>query len=256
MSQYKQETIKPYGEEGAKGRQVERMFDNIAHSYDLLNHTFSLGIDRYWRRAAIRSLKPFGPREILDVATGTGDFALLSARRLRPQRILGVDLSEGMLAVGRAKVERAGLSDVIHFQKEDCLHLSLPDAAFDAVTVAYGVRNFEDLDQGLREMQRVLRKDGRLVIIELTAPQRFPMRQLFRFYSHVLMPALGRLVSHDARAYTYLPDSVREFPYGERFVKLLHAGGFRNGGFRNLSGGIAQIYWAEKPLDETAGKER
>ncbi len=247
MSQYKQETIKPYGEEGAKGRQVERMFDNIAHSYDLLNHTFSLGIDRYWRRAAIRSLKPFGPREILDVATGTGDFALLSARRLRPRRILGVDLSEGMLAVGRAKVERAGLSDVIHFQKEDCLHLSLPDAAFDAVTVAYGVRNFEDLDQGLREMQRVLRKDGRLVIIELTAPQRFSMRQLFRFYSHVLMPALGRLVSHDARAYTYLPATMEAFPQGEVMQDVLRRAGFADVRFRRFTFGLSTLYTARKP---------
>lgn len=247
MSQYQQEAIKPYGEDGSKGRQVERMFDNIAHSYDLLNHTFSLGIDRYWRRAAIRSLQPFRPNEILDVATGTGDFALLSARRLRPKCILGVDLSEGMLAVGREKVERAGLSDVIRFQKEDCLRLRLPDATFDAVTVAYGVRNFEDLDQGLREMLRVLRRDGRLVIIELTAPQRFPMRQLFRFYSHVLMPALGRLVSRDARAYTYLPATMEAFPQGEVMQGVLQRAGFADVRFRRFTFGLSTLYTARKP---------
>lgn len=247
MTHYKQETIKPYDEQGAKGRQVERMFDNIAHSYDLLNHTFSLGIDRYWRRAAIRSLRPYQPREILDVATGTGDFALQSARRLRPDRILGVDLSEGMLGVGREKVARAGLSDVIRFQKEDCLHLSLPDASFDAVTVAYGVRNFEDLDQGLREMLRVLRPGGRLVIIELTAPHRAPMRQLFHFYSHVLMPALGKLVSRDKKAYTYLPATMEAFPQGEVMQGILQRAGFAEVRFRRFTFGLSTLYTACRP---------
>ena len=164
---YKQETIKPYDDNGAKGQQVEQMFDNIAHSYDLLNHCLSLGIDKHWRKAAINSLKPYAPQRMLDVATGTGDFALLAARMLQPQQLIGIDISEGMLSVGRQKVKEAGLEEVIRFHKDDCMHLSLADASFDAVTVAYGIRNFEDLDRGLREMLRILRPGGRLVIIEL-----------------------------------------------------------------------------------------
>ncbi len=249
MTRYKQETITPYNAKEAKGRQVERMFDNIAHSYDMLNHAFSLGIDRYWRRAAIRSLQPYQPREILDVATGTGDFALLSARRLQPDRILGVDLSEGMLDVGREKAARAGLSDVIRFQKDDCLNLRIADASFDAVTVAYGVRNFEDLDRGLREMWRVLRPGGRLVIIELTAPRRAPMRQLFRFYSHVLMPALGRLVSRDGKAYAYLPATMEAFPQGEEMQGILQRAGFAEVRFRRFTFGLSTLYTACRPAE-------
>lgn len=243
---YRQETIKPYGEAGTKGEQVERMFDSIAHSYDLLNHALSFGIDRRWRRAAIDSLAPHAPRRMLDVATGTGDFALLAARRLRPESLLGVDLSEGMLAVGRDKVERAGLAGTIRFQREDCMKLSLPDDAFDAVTVAYGIRNFEDLDRGLREMRRVMRPGGRLVIIELTAPRRFPMRQLFRLYSHVLMPLLGRLVSRDSRAYTYLPATMEAFPQGEQMQEILRRAGYREVRFRRFTFGLSTLYTATK----------
>ncbi|MGN1260567.1 MAG: bifunctional demethylmenaquinone methyltransferase/2-methoxy-6-polyprenyl-1,4-benzoquinol methylase UbiE, partial [Alloprevotella sp.] len=212
---YKQEKIKPYGEEGEKGRQVEHMFDRIAHSYDLLNHCLSLGIDKRWRRAAINSLRPYAPKKMLDVATGTGDFALLAARTLGPESLLGVDISEGMLEVGRKKILQAGLADVVSFRREDCMALSLPDGEYDALTVAYGIRNFQDLDRGLSEMYRVLRPGGRLVIIELTAPRRFPMRQLFWLYSHVLMPLVGRLVSRDSKAYSYLPATMEAFPQGE-----------------------------------------
>lgn len=243
---YRQETIKPYDENGAKGEQVERMFDSIAHSYDLLNHALSFGIDRHWRRAAIDSLKPYAPQHMLDVATGTGDFALLAVRRLRPKSLLGVDLSEGMLAVGRDKVERAGLAGTISFSKEDCMKLSLPDNSFDAVTVAYGIRNFEDLDRGLREMCRVMRPGGRLVIIELTAPARFPMKQAFRLYSHVLMPALGRLVSRDSRAYTYLPATMEAFPQGEQMQGILQKAGFREVRFRRFTFGLSTLYTATK----------
>lgn len=243
---YRQETITPYGEGEAKGKQVERMFDSIAHSYDLLNHALSLGIDRRWRRAAIDSLRPYAPKRMLDVATGTGDFALLAARRLSPDSLLGIDLSEGMLAVGRDKVEKAGMSGIIRFRKEDCMSLSLEDDSFDALTVAYGIRNFEDLDRGLREMRRVLRPGGRLVIIELTAPRRFPMRQLFRFYSHVMMPALGRLVSRDRNAYTYLPATMEVFPQGEQMTEILSRAGFRDVHFRRFTFGLSTLYTAAK----------
>ena len=189
---YKQETIKPYGEQGDKGWQVEHMFDRIAHSYDLLNHCLSLGIDRRWRRAAIDSLRPFAPRCILDVATGTGDFAIMAAKRLKPRSLLGVDISEGMLKVGRKKVLRADLADVVTFQREDCMALGLADNTFDALTVAYGIRNYEDLDRGLGEMLRVLKPGGRLVIIELTAPRRAPMKQLFWLCSCLSWAASSR----------------------------------------------------------------
>ena len=243
---YDQEKIKPYDADGRKEEQVERMFDNIAPTYDLLNHSLSLGIDRRWRRAAIRSLAPYKPRRILDVATGTGDFALLTARMLCPDSILGVDLSEGMLTVAREKVEKVGLQSVISFQKEDCLALSLPDDSFDALTVAYGIRNFADLDRGLREMLRVLRPGGRLVIAELTVPRHFPMRQLFWLYAHLWMPLVGRLVSHDRAAYRYLPATMEAFPQGERMQEILEKAGFTDVNFRRFTFGLSTLYTAKK----------
>ena len=243
---YQQETIKPYSEDGAKGEQVERMFDQIAHSYDFLNHTLSLGIDRTWREAAIDSLKPYAPQRILDVATGTGDFALMAAERLQPQSLVGADLSEGMLNVGREKVERAGKSGIITMQKEDCMALSFADNTFDAVTVAYGVRNFEDLDRGLREMLRVLKPGGRLVIIELTSPVHFPMKQLFWLYAHVWMPLVGKLISRDSRAYSYLPATMEAFPQGEVMQGIIEKAGFQSVKFRRFTFGLSTLYTAEK----------
>lgn len=244
---YKQESIKPYDDAEAKGVQVERMFDNIAHSYDRLNHWLSFGIDKHWRNAAIRSLKPFAPRRVLDVATGTGDFALLSARKLQPEHLLGVDISEGMLAVGRQKVKEAGMEPVIEFRKDDCMALNLPDASYDAVTVAYGVRNFEDLERGLREMLRVLRPGGRLVIIELTSPVHFPMKQLFWIYSHLLMPLLGRIISRDRKAYAYLPATMEAFPQGEVMREVLQRAGYVDVKFRRFTFGLSTLYTAAAP---------
>lgn len=243
---YKQETITPYGHNEKKGRQVERMFDSIAHSYDLLNHLLSMGIDKKWRKAAIDSLKPYTPQQMLDVATGTGDFAILAARTLQPASILGVDLSEGMMNVAREKVKKAHLDHVVSFQQEDCLHLSLADNTFDAVTVAYGIRNFEDLDRGLSEMHRVMKPSGRLVIIELTAPRSFPMKQLFWLYSHVLMPMLGKLVSHDSKAYTYLPATMEAFPQGELMQGILQKAGFKDVQFKRFTFGLSTLYTATK----------
>ena len=243
---YKQETIKPYGQEGSKGEQVEQMFDTIAPTYDLLNHALSLGIDRSWRKAAIAQLKPHAPRRILDVATGTGDFAILAARELHPESLLGVDLSEGMMNEGRRKVREAGLDRVISFQREDCLQLSLPTDSFDAVTVADGIRNFEDLDKGLREMLRVLRPGGHLVIVELTTPARFPMKQLFWLYAHVLMPLVGRIVSRDSRAYAYLPATMEAFPQGEQMQKILEKAGFAEVRFKRFTFGLSTLYVARK----------
>lgn len=243
---YKQEQIKPYNNKEAKGKQVERMFDSIAHSYDLLNHTLSLGIDKHWRKAAIDSLRPFKPQRILDVATGTGDFAMLAAKELQPKTLLGIDLSEGMMDVGRKKVKDAQLDNIIRFQKEDCLNLTLEDDSFDAVMVAYGIRNFENLDQGLREMCRVLKPEGRLVIIELTSPNRFPMKQLFWLYSHVLMPTLGKLISKDSQAYAYLPATMEAFPQGEEMQHILQKAGFKDVKFKRFTFGLSTLYMASK----------
>ena len=233
---------------------VRQMFDRIAPTYDKLNHLMSLGIDRFWRNKAIDSLKPFSPQNILDIATGTGDFALLMAKLLPPKggqgvfHITGADISEGMMSVGREKVKQEGLQDMISFEHEDCLNLSFPDGSFDAVTSAYGVRNFQDLDKGLREMRRVLRPGGHLLIVELTPPPRFPMKQLFWVYAHVVMPLLGRLISHDNSAYTYLPASMEAFPQPEQMEGILKRAGFSDVQWKRFTFGISTMYLATASL--------
>ena len=242
---YKQESVTPYGE-GSKQEQIRRMFDKIAPSYDRLNHALSLGIDRRWRRTAVDALGKHKPQQILDIATGTGDFALLLAKRIKPQHIVGADISEGMMAVGREKVKEEGLQNVISFQHEDCMQLSFPDGSYDAVTSSYGVRNFQNLDKGLQEMQRVLRPGGHLLIVELTPPPRFPMKQLFWIYAHVVMPLLGRLISHDDSAYTYLPASMEAFPQPEQMEGILRKAGFAEVQWRRFTFGISTMYLATK----------
>ena len=243
---YKQETIKPYGHEGEKTKQVEAMFDNIAPTYDQLNHRLSWNIDRGWRKKAIKALAPYQPQTMLDIATGTGDFAILAAQMLHPQKLIGADISEGMMAVGRQKIERLGLADVISFEREDCLALSYADESFDAVTAAFGIRNFQNLEQGLSEMCRVLRKGGHLSIAELTTPVSFPMKQLFRVYSHTVLPLYGRLISHDQSAYSYLTATIEAFPQGELMVDILQKVGFSKASFRRLTFGICTLYFAQK----------
>lgn len=242
---YTQETINPY-HTGDKATQVEQMFDNIAPTYDRLNHRLSWDIDRGWRRKAIRQLAPYAPQKMLDIATGTGDFAILAAEMLEPQELVGVDISEGMMNVGREKVARRGLQQVISFAREDCLNLSFADETFDAVTAAFGIRNFADLDRGLEEMYRVLRRGGHLSIVELTTPVRFPMKQLFRLYSHSVLPAYGRLISKDASAYSYLTRTIEAFPQGERMVEILRKAGFAEASFKRLTCGICTMYFAAK----------
>ena len=241
------EPITPYSTaSGPKRGQVETMFNRIAPTYDRLNHTLSLGIDRRWRRKAIDSLKPFAPQVILDVATGTGDFAILATKRLDPDRIIGVDISEGMMEVAREKVKQVGLDNVIYFMKDDCTALSFETGTFDAVTVAYGARNFEDLEAGLCEMCRVLKPGGHLMLVELTTPPRFPMKQLFWIYSHVIMASIGHLISHDDSAYTYLPRSMAAFPQAERLVPMLHHCGFSKVTFKRFTFGLSTMYLATK----------
>jgi demethylmenaquinone methyltransferase/2-methoxy-6-polyprenyl-1,4-benzoquinol methylase len=222
------------------------MFDNIAPTYDKLNHRLSWDIDRGWRRKAIMQLAPHKPQDLLDIATGTGDFAILAAEMLHPKRLIGSDISEGMMEIGRQKVKERGLDSIITFERQDCLALSYPDEQFDAVTAAFGIRNFADLDQGLREMQRVLRKGGHLSIVELTTPVSFPMKQLFKIYSHTVLPIYGRLISRDASAYSYLTRTIEAFPQGERMVEILTRAGFSQARFKRLTFGICTMYLATK----------
>ena len=243
---YQQETIKPYDVAGDKTSQVEEMFDNIAPTYDKLNHRLSLDSDRGWRKKAIKQLAPYNPKTMLDIATGTGDFAILAAKMLKPQTLIGADISEGMMEIGRKKVEKEGLSDIIKFQKEDCLSLSYTDNTFDAVTAAFGIRNFANLDKGLREIYRVLKPGGNLSIVELTQPVSFPMHQLFHVYSHTVLPLYGRLISKDRSAYDYLTATIEAFPQGEQMVEILKSAGFSNACFKRLTFGICTMYFATK----------
>ena len=243
---YQQETIIPYGAKTDKTQQVEQMFDNIASTYDTLNHRLSWNIDRYWRRKAIRKLQPFAPKEVLDIATGTGDFAIQTCRFLPSVSIKGVDISEGMMAVGRKKVELMGLQERISFERQDCTALTFDDNSYDAVIAAFGIRNFADLDKGLSEMCRVLRPGGHLCILELTQPVAFPVRQLFQLYSHTVLPLYGRLISKDSEAYTYLTKTIEAFPQGERMVEILQQAGFRQAQFQRLTFGICTLYFATK----------
>lgn len=243
---YQQEKIKPYNEKGEKAQQVEQMFDNIAPTYDLLNKTLSMGMDKGWRKYAVKSLLPYHPQHILDVATGTGDFALLEMQLLHPQKITGVDLSSGMLEVARKKVAEAGYADQLFFEKADCLQLPFEDNTFDAVTVAYGVRNFANLDAGLAEMKRVLKPGGRMVIIELSAPHKFPMKQLFHLYSKCYLSAVGRWISKDKKAYEYLPATMEAFPQGEAMQKIIEKAGFTDVSFKAFTGGLSTLYTAQK----------
>lgn len=243
---YEQEKIKPYEQSGEKRQQVETMFDNIAPTYDKLNHRLSWDIDKGWRRKAIDALKPFAPKSMLDIATGTGDFAILAAKRLNPTQLIGADISEGMMKIGREKVAREGLQETISFQKEDCLNLSFEANTFDAVTAAFGIRNFQSLDQGLREMYRVLKPGGHLSIVELTSPVRFPMKQLFHIYAHTVLPIYGRLISKDQSAYSYLTATIEAFPQGEQMMEIFRKAGFTKTNFKRLTLGICTMYFAEK----------
>ena len=242
-----QDPITPHPRsKGSKRQQVETMFNHIAPTYDRLNHSLSLGIDRRWRRKAIDALRPFEPETILDVATGTGDFAILAAKRLDPARIIGIDISEGMMDVARQKVKREGLDGTIFFMQDDCTQLSFDDETFDAVTAAYGARNFENLEAGLSEMCRVLVRGGHLMLVELTTPPHAPMKQLFNFYAHTVMPFLGRHISHDDSAYTYLPRTMAAFPQAEVLVPILRHCGFNKVQYKRFTFGLSTMYLATK----------
>ncbi|MGI6223453.1 MAG: bifunctional demethylmenaquinone methyltransferase/2-methoxy-6-polyprenyl-1,4-benzoquinol methylase UbiE [Prevotella sp.] len=243
---YQQEKITPYSNNEKKGQQVEEMFDNIAPTYDTLNHRLSWNIDKMWRNRAINALKEYHPQRMLDIATGTGDFAILAAQQLHPQQLIGADISEKMMEIGTQKVKRCGLDNVISFKKEDCMALSFNDNTFDAVTAAFGIRNFENLDKGLKEIHRVLTPGGHLSIVELTTPVTFPMKQLFKIYSNTVLPLYGRMISKDNSAYEYLTKTIEAFPQGEVMMDIFKKAGFAKATFKRLTFGICTMYLAEK----------
>jgi len=245
------EEIKPYGHEGTKNEQVEAMFDNIAPTYDLLNHMLSLGIDRLWRRSAIKKIKsmssPTDSRSsltVLDVATGTGDLAVEAYKSLLPAEVIGIDISEEMMRIGRAKVSKLGLSDTISFRKENCEHLSFVDGQFDVVMSAFALRNFQHLDACLCEMRRVLKPEGSVVIIDLCAPRRFPMRQVFWLYQHTIMPLMGRTLSHDRQAYSYLPRTMEAVAQGDEMAAKFREAGYSQVEYKYLAFDMCCLYSA------------
>jgi len=239
-------TVKPYNQTGKK-EEVEQMFDQIAHSYDFLNHFFSLGIDIIWRKRAIKELKKYAPKKVLDVATGTADFAIQSVKsNLQADEIIGVDISEGMLEVGRKKIKEKGIDHIIQLRRGDSEQLPFDEKTFDAYTVAFGVRNFENLELGMSDMLRVLKTGGVGVVLEFSKPTVFPIKQLFRFYFRFIMPTVGKWISKDSRAYTYLPESVDAFPSGNAFLEVMKKVGYSNTRMIRLAGGIATIYIGEK----------
>ncbi|MDA3890335.1 MAG: bifunctional demethylmenaquinone methyltransferase/2-methoxy-6-polyprenyl-1,4-benzoquinol methylase UbiE [Salinivirgaceae bacterium] len=234
--------IKPYSNsDKGKKEQVAGMFNNIAGKYDFLNHLFSLNIDKVWRRKVIAILKKHSPSRILDVATGTGDLAI-AALNCGPQRVDGIDISEGMLELGKKKIVKKGHDKTIFLQLGDAENIPFDDNTFDAITVAFGVRNFENLDQGLAEMYRVLKPNGVCAILEFTMPQSFPFKQLYGFYFKYILPSFGKIISKDNAAYTYLPESVKAFPQRNEFLARMNKAKFEQTTFKNLSMGIAAIY--------------
>ena len=238
--------IVPYKDKhSSKKVQVAEMFDNISPRYDFLNHFLSMGIDILWRKKAVRLIQKESPKSILDIATGTGDFAI-EALKTNPERIVGVDISEGMLSVGREKMLKVKGGDKITLEEGDSENLRFADQEFDTVMAAFGVRNFEHLDIGLAEMSRVLKDGGLAVILEFSQPTRTPFKQLYRFYFQNILPLVGRMVSKDSSAYTYLPESVDHFPHGQAFCDIADSNGFKKTTCIPLTFGISSIYLARK----------
>ena len=246
---YKVEKVNPYNPDQPKKEQVKRMFDSIAPKYDTLNGTLSLGIDNYWRSDALKELRKYPHKQLLDIATGTGDFAILAQKILQPEKITAVDISEGMMNVGKEKVKAKGLEDIITFEVQDCANLTFADNSFDAVTIAFGVRNFEEIDKSFQEILRVLKAGGLLLFIELTTPRETPMKQLYATYTQYVMPLLSGIFSTEQRAYNYLPESIAAFPQGREMMLILKKNGFTNIRLRRYTLGIVTLYMAEKPID-------
>jgi demethylmenaquinone methyltransferase/2-methoxy-6-polyprenyl-1,4-benzoquinol methylase len=247
MTSFEHDSVVPYKESGlGKKEQVAKMFDDIAHRYDFLNHFLSAGIDVRWRKKAIRMLANISPKKMLDVATGTADMAILASGMLKPESVVGIDISEGMLEIGRKKIQKLGLQTQINLLKGDSETINFEDNSFDAVTVAFGVRNFEGLEKGLTEIHRVLKPGGKLVVLEFSQPKNFFTKSAYNLYMKVVAPGMGKLFSKNRCAYEYLDQSIKKFPEGKNFVRILEQLGFRNSFSKALSLGICSIYCGEK----------
>lgn len=240
-------SVVPYkNNDASKKEQISEMFDSISPKYDFLNHLLSGGIDFYWRRKAISILKKEQPKLILDIATGTGDLAIEANKQLKPTKIIGVDISEGMLEVGRQKMKKLGIENVVEMKTGDSEKLLFEDNTFDAVIVSFGVRNFQNLLKGLTDMHRVCRTGGTCVVVEFSQPMSFPFKQLFWFYSTKILPIIGKLVSKDSSAYAYLPESVKAFPFGDEFLAIYRQAGFKEVSCQTLTFGLCSIYIGKK----------
>ena len=243
----KVEEIKPYSNEVEKARQVEQMFDSIAPAYDFMNRAMTMGIDRWWRRVAVKMVGKTQPRRILDVATGTGDFAIDLYNKIKPQQVVGIDLSQGMLDVAREKIAKRGLGNAITVQQADCLALPFEEREFDAVTVAFGVRNFEHLLQGYQQMLRVLKPGGMLCVIELSTPRNRVIRWFYDIYTLHIIPWAGSLKSGDSSAYRYLPQSIAAVPQGDDMLAIMREAGFTGCKVKRLTLGTCSIYTGIRP---------
>jgi len=238
--------VVPYKDQSkSKKEQVANMFNTISPQYDFLNHLLSGGIDIIWRKKAIKLLQNKGIKSMLDIATGTGDFAI-EALKINPEKIIGVDISEGMLSFGQEKIRKMGLEKTIQLQKGDSEKLPFSDNSFDAVIVSFGVRNFENLQKGLSDMFRVTKPGGYCLILEFSNPRNFPMKQLYTFYSKYCLPFLGKMISKDPSAYTYLPESVKAFPDGPEFIQIFKSVGYSETNWIPMTGGICSICFGQK----------
>ncbi|MCO6497715.1 MAG: bifunctional demethylmenaquinone methyltransferase/2-methoxy-6-polyprenyl-1,4-benzoquinol methylase UbiE [Chitinophagaceae bacterium] len=247
MNHYPHDSVVPYKvSDGTKKEQVRTMFDKIAFRYDFMNRFLSLGIDQKWRKKALELLRSDRPRAILDVATGTGDFAIMASGMLKPEKVVGIDISEGMLEVGREKLKKAGLEQAIELRCEDSEAISFEADTFDAATVAFGVRNFEDLEAGLLEIKRVIKPGAKLIVVESTKPNSKMVYPFYKLYMNTVTPGMGKLVSKNKEAYQYLNNSVQKFPEKKEFVNILNKLGYRNAFYKTMTLGVCTIYCAEK----------
>ena len=247
MTEFAHDTIVPYKESNlTKKQQVASMFDDIAFRYDFLNRFLSAGIDIRWRKKALQQLSSIQPKKILDVATGTADMAIMASDILKPEKITGIDISKGMLEIGEKKIEKLGLGNCIELLNGDCETINFEDNSFDAVTVAFGVRNFENLEKGLSEIKRVLKPGGKLVMLEFSKPKTAGVKEVYNLYMKWIAPNIGKLFSKNRSAYSYLDKSIKKFPEGKNFTTILNNLGYKNTYYKPLTLGICSIYCGEK----------